>query len=169
LYPFISTFLSRTGHIENREFISDRAREEAAVLLQLLVTGMPDADTLNGEAEEKWFEEHNLLLNKILVGLPLETPLPGLGMFSPDELEKYAAEADKALQHAINSWPLLSRTTLAAFREMFLKHEGRLSAGSGGWDLQIERDSFDVLIDKLPWPISIIRYPWSEKVLYVTW
>ncbi|MGL5891643.1 MAG: contractile injection system tape measure protein, partial [Bacteroidia bacterium] len=49
LYPFISTFLSRTGHIENREFISDRAREEAAVLLQLLVTGMPDADTLNGE------------------------------------------------------------------------------------------------------------------------
>ncbi len=169
LHPFINTFLSRTGHIENREFISDRAREEAAVLLQLLVTGMPDLEMLEENSEESWYEEHQLLLNKILVGLPLETPLPGLGAFSKEELEAFAEEADKAVQHAINSWPLLSRTTVAAFRNMFLKHEGRLCAGSGGWDVQIERDSFDVLIDKLPWPISIIRYPWSEKTLFVTW
>jgi Contractile injection system tape measure protein len=169
LHPFINTFLSRTGHIENREFISDRAKEEAAVLLQLLVTGMPDQDKSDEDSEINWFEEHQLLLNKILVGLPLETPLPGLSAFSRDELEAFSAEADKAVQHAINSWPLLSRTTVAAFRKMFLEHEGRLSAGSGGWDLQIERDSFDVLIDKLPWPISIIRHPWSEKTLYVTW
>ncbi|MFN8714405.1 MAG: contractile injection system tape measure protein [Bacteroidota bacterium] len=169
LHPFINTFLSRTGHIENREFISDRAKEEAAVLLQLLVTGMPDQNSSDENSETNWFEEHQLLLNKILVGLPLETPLPGLSAFSRTELETFSAEADKAVQHAINSWPLLSRTTVAAFREMFLKHEGRLSAGSGGWDLQIERDSFDVLIDKLPWPISIIRHPWSEKTLFVTW
>jgi Contractile injection system tape measure protein len=169
LHPFISTFLSRTGHIENRVFINDRAREEAAVLLQLLVTGMPSLAELSGEAEETWFEEHQLLLNKILVGLPIETPLPGLSTFPPEALEAYAAEADKALQHAINTWSLLSRTTTAAFREMFLKHEGRISPGRGGWDLQIERDSFDVLIDKLPWPISIVRFPWSEKVIYVTW
>lgn len=169
LYPFISTFLSRTGHIENREFISERAKEEAAVLLQLLVTGMPEAELLNGETEEKWFEEHQLLLNKILVGLPLETPLPAITSFSTQALEEYAAEADKAVSHAINSWPLLSRTSVSAFREMFLKHEGRLGAGSGGWDLHIERDSFDVLIDKLPWPISIVKYPWSEKTLFVNW
>jgi hypothetical protein len=164
LFPFISTFLTRTGHLENKKFVSETAQTEAAVLLQLLVWGKGDANDENDP-----FEESQLLLNKILTGLLPGEPLPALHQFDTAQLQTYLEEADKAVEQAIKSWELLKRTTVPAFRKMFLQHQGRLTSGSDGWELHIERDSFDVLIDKLPWPISIIRYPWSEKVVYVTW
>ncbi|MCU0433052.1 MAG: contractile injection system tape measure protein [Bacteroidia bacterium] len=171
LYPFISTFLARTGHIENKKFVSEQAQAEAAVLLQLLVWGNPEEINLSEQEEEAPhpFDEHQLLLNKILVGLSPETPLPAWHQFEHSRFMEFVAEADKAVQHAIQTWELLKRSTVPSFRKMFLQHKGRLQPGHDGWELLIERDSFDVLIDKVPWPISIIRYPWSEKVIYVTW
>ncbi|MCA6365268.1 MAG: hypothetical protein IM638_19705 [Bacteroidetes bacterium] len=164
LFPFISTFLTRTGHLQNKKFVSQAAQAEAAVLLQLLVWDK------NNEAENTdQFEESQLLLNKILTGLSPDAPLPALHQFDPAQLQTYLEEADNAVAQAIKSWELLKRTTVPAFRKMFLQHEGKLKSSTDGWDLFIERDSFDVLIDKLPWPISIIRYPWTEKVVYVTW
>lgn len=168
LFPFISTFLTRTGHLENKKFVSEAARAEAAVLLQLLVWGKSGAENPDSDTADP-FEEPQLLLNKLLTGLPPDTPLPALHQFDEVQLQTYSEEADKAVEHAIKSWELLKRSSVPSFRKMFLQHAGKLSPGADGWELFIERDSFDVLIDKLPWPISIIRYPWSEKVIYVTW
>jgi hypothetical protein len=28
---------------------------------------------------------------------------------------------------------------------------------------------FDMLMDRLPWSFSLIRYPWMEEPLHVTW
>jgi hypothetical protein len=39
----------------------------------------------------------------------------------------------------------------------------------GDWLLQVESRTFDVLLEHLPWGISMIKLPWMKKMLWVEW
>jgi len=56
-----------------------------------------------------------------------------------------------------------------ALRETYLRREGVLNKGAQGWNLRVERNAFDVMLDKLPWGISIIKLPWCSEILYIEW
>ena len=47
--------------------------------------------------------------------------------------------------------------------------QGVLRAQDGHWLLQVERATHDVLLDRVPWGLSIVRLPWMPRLLQVQW
>ena len=78
------------------------------------------------------------------------------------------------LQAVIAHWTALGATSVAGLRESFLQREGRLVLLSpdeqpAAWQLQVQARSFDMLLDRLPWSIALIKLPWMERALHVQW
>jgi len=69
----------------------------------------------------------------------------------------------------INHWEVLKNTSADGLREAFLQRRGKLSRVDGGWLMQVEQRAIDVLLNKLPWGISIIKLPWMNEMLFVEW
>lgn len=114
---------------------------------------------------EDW--EYNWVLAKILCGVPPETVID-MEPLLPEEAIVLSVQMMEAV---IDQWKVLKSTTPEGLRELFILREGKLSAdGEGtGWRLRVEKKSQDVLLERLPWGISVIRLPWMETMLLVEW
>jgi hypothetical protein len=129
------------------------ATAHATHLLQFLVDGRASAP------------EPTLVLNKILCGLDLATPVDaGIEI---TERERDASE--QLLKSMIANWQVIAQSSITALRETFLQREGKLERHESGWKLRVQRKSLDVLVDRVPWSFSVIRLPWMPLPLYVTW
>ena len=130
-----------------------RNAAKATLLIQYAVNGLTNA------------EEHQLVLPKILCGLDIELPVDSSQKLTKKEKE----EADEMLAAAIEHWGIIKNTSVAGLRESFLKRSGKLSLLNNEWLLQVEQKSFDMLLQQLPWSISMIKLPWMEKLLKTEW
>lgn len=153
LWPYLGAFFNHLGLMNGNQFTNEEAAHRAAHLLQYLATASEDAA-----------EEHELVLNKLLCGLPVEDPISK--DFTITEGEK--TECENLLNAVVSNWSALKRSSSQALRNTFLVKEGLLTKESD-WSLKIERQSIDMLIDRLPWSISIIKLPWCSEMLYVEW
>lgn len=158
LAPYLPRLFDRLGWLEARALRSVALAGRAAHLLQWAVTGTDGA------------EEHALVLNKLLCGLPLHTPLPFDALLTEQERDT----AFGLLQSVIAHWTALGATSVQGLRETFLQREGRLllQAQDGqpeAWQLQVQPQAFDMLLDRLPWSVALIRLPWMERALHVHW
>ena len=108
---------------------------------------------------------YQLILPKVLCGLPLNLPLDYSIQISPAE----QAEADHLLSAVIEHWGALGSTSPGGLREGFLQREGKLEKRQSGWLLHIESKTLDILLDRLPWNLSLLKLPWMEEVLKVEW
>jgi hypothetical protein len=154
LAPFFGMVFKDLGYLdERRDFIFPEARVRAVHFSQFLVT-----------AEQHPAECH-LVLNKILCGMDAAEAVE---RFVDLTVQEHAAAAE-VLDSAIEHWSVLKRTSAPVFRQTFLQHAGILSGRSGNWLLRVERTPVDVLIDTLPWTISIIKHPWMPQPLMVEW
>jgi len=70
---------------------------------------------------------------------------------------------------AIAQAPILRQMSVAGFRGSFGLREGQLSSRDGHWLLQVERQTFDVVIDRFPWSAALVRLPWMPALLQVQW
>lgn len=151
LHPFLPRFFEGLG-IADEHQLSQVNR--ALCLLHFLATGQPTAP------------EHELLLPKLLCNISLETPADA-------DVALTGAEVDEAialLNAVIGHWEALRGTSPDALRGTFLVRPGKLSLRSDGdWLLQIEPGAYDILLDQLPWGISMIKLPWMERLLRVEW
>ncbi len=155
LHPFLKSFFEKLNFVKGKEFVSHEARHRAVHLIQYLATGHNET----GEEE--------LFLNKIMCGLSPETPvIKGI-----DIRDKERAECEQLLEHVISQWSVLKKSSPDSIRSAFLSREGLITGdGYGGsWKLTVERKSLDVLVDRLPWLISIIKLPWNPYLIYVEW
>ena len=100
-----------------------------------------------------------------LCGLDLEEPLQLPTPLSADE----QAECEALLVAAIAQAPILRQMSVAGFRGSFGLREGQLSSRDGHWLLQVERQTFDVVIDRFPWSAALVRLPWMPALLQVQW
>ncbi|MBK8983219.1 MAG: hypothetical protein IPM38_13085 [Ignavibacteria bacterium] len=153
LHPFLLKLFENTGYIENKEWIGNEQQQRAIALLQYAVTG----------AEE--YPEFLLMLNKIICGYDISDSLPAEILLS--EFEKN--EADELLKSVIGHWTALKNTSVPGLRETFLMRDGKLSRDDEGWLLQCEVKTVDILINKLPWGMSMIKLPWMKEMLRVEW
>ncbi|MCP4694352.1 MAG: hypothetical protein GY859_40350 [Desulfobacterales bacterium] len=153
LWPFLPRFFKNLGLIEDKRFIDREARERAALLLQHATDG----------AEE--IPEHLLLLNKILCGVNMAHPLEKDLHITANE----RAECENLLRAVIENWPILKNMSTPGFQQTFLQREGALSLRGGGWLLRVEQKTHDVLLDKLPWTIHVVKLKWMDDILYVEW
>ena len=85
--------------------------------------------------------------------------------FSDEEKEECLYLTKTVLER----WEALKTSNPAALRETYLQREGILKQSGQSWTLSIERNTFDVMLEKLPWSISLISLPWSPQILYVEW
>ncbi len=66
-------------------------------------------------------------------------------------------------------WEAIEGTSLDGLRETFLQREGRLERRPDGWHLRVQRQPVDVLVDQLPWSISVVYHRWMDWPVFVEW
>ncbi|WP_111669043.1 contractile injection system tape measure protein [Algoriphagus litoralis] len=151
--PFLPYFFKGLGLVENKAFVSLEAQNRGVLLIQALLD------------ESYSYQESDLLLNKILCGMSPSEPIQV--NFSPSELEK--EEIKNLLDAMVTRWTALKSTSGASMAKGFFPREGSLRRVDKGFQLQIPRISIDILLNRLPWTISIIKLPWMEETLYTEW
>ncbi len=161
LWPFLPRFFERLGLWQQRQWAAPGAAQRAALLLQFAASG--DADP----------PEFQLLLNKLLCGLPLDAPLQGgslaSGLHQGPLTDAEQAECEALLVATIAQAPILRAMSVAGLRASFVLRSGQLSSRDGHPLLQVERSSFDLVLDRIPWGVSIVRLPWMASLLQVAW
>jgi hypothetical protein len=198
LHPFITRLFENTKIIEKgMANISPFALARSAALLHFLAVGDEkpdeklDKDALDEYALDKYtldkytldkyeldkyeldkFEldkeiyEYELDFIKVLLGLNPETPLPVCGgLLHPGDQE----EAESLLGSVIEHWSILKNSSIQGLRSSFLQRQALLREDEYGWNLHVERKPFDMLLEHLPWSISIVKLPWMKKALYAEW
>jgi len=153
LAPFLPQFFQVMGLREGGVFVHEAAQERAIHLLQYLVTG----DTAH--------EEHELTLNKVLCGLPVDQPIGREVNLKENEM----AVCEQLLKAVIQNWGTIKRSSVAALRETFLQRTAILSESEEAWILKVEQGPFDMILDTIPWSISMVKLSWMEKILQVSW
>jgi len=154
LWPFLRPFFEKLELVSEGAFSNSQAAEKASWLLQHLVLGKRAA----------LFEAH-LPLNKVLVGMLPDAFVPAAKPIT--EFEEFAI--DELLEAVTNYMPAWKNLTADGFQRAYLQREGALSARDGNWLLQVKRETYDILLDKMPWSISIVKLPWMEHHLIVEW
>lgn len=155
-HPYLPRLLDATGLYPagTRGPLPDPALPAAASLLHWLATGR--------EAEQ----EFSLPFIKLLLGRTPDTPLP----HAPTPLpEAWRDEADALLDAMLSHWQALRGTRPAGLRSGFLQRRGCLEQRDSAWHLRIEPESFDMLLDLLPWGFSLVRLPWMPRPLVTEW
>ncbi|SHO62234.1 contractile injection system tape measure protein [Algoriphagus zhangzhouensis] len=151
--PFLPYFFEGLNLTKEKEFASDGAQNRAALLLQSLLD------------ESNQFEESDLLLNKILCGIPCSKVIEV--KFEPTDLEK--EEMKNLLDTLAQRWKALKTSSGKSISKGFFHREGSLRKVEKGFQLIIPRTSIDILLNQLPWGISIIKHPWMEETLFTEW
>ena len=152
-WPYLPRFFTNLGLADGNSFIDDLAAQRAVFLLQNLVA--PDPET----------PESLLSMNKLLCGLDLQRSLPA--GFTPTESEQ---DECAALFAALKlHWNVLAGMSAERIRTDFLQREGILRPCSGNWQLQVENRVQDILVQRLPWPIGVVKLPWMDYAILVHW
>ncbi|MBI5550155.1 MAG: hypothetical protein HY911_01520 [Desulfobacterales bacterium] len=153
LWPYLGRFFAGLGLTSAHGFIDTDAAERAVHLLQYLAWNSTES------------AEPHLLLNKILCGLPPETPVARGVLLAEAEI----LACEELLAAAIAHWHALKSTSISGLRTTFLQRFGLLSQAQGRWHLRVERQAFDLLLERLPWGIAAIKLSWMPKMLSVEW
>lgn len=153
LWPFLGHFFGRLGLMEDNRFLTVGAQHRAVGLLQHLATG------------ERARAEYQLPLAKVLCGVPLEEPLD----FGPEVSDAEAEESVNLLSAVVAHAPILRDMSIEGLRGSFLIRKGVLSVRDEAWLLQVERVTYDVVLDRFPWSVGCVRLPWMEGVVWVEW
>ena len=153
LHPFIGRMMENLGLVKKGMFVSPLARIRAVHLLR----------DLTGSDEPH--HNHNLLLEKVLCGLPIGYALPS--EWKPSEKEKEEKEA--LLQAVCEYWRPLARSSTSALCGSFILRAGSLERFEDTWTIRVEGRTIDILLDDLPWELSILLLPWLEKPIAVEW
>jgi hypothetical protein len=151
--PYLPRLFAMLELTEESAFKNRQAAERAVHLLQFMVN-----ESINSP-------EYQLVLNKILCGV--RTGIPIAREIDISDREKASIEG--LIRGMIENWKIIGNTSVQGFRESFLQREGRLGLKDDTWHLLVEQRAFDMLLDQIPWSFSIIKHPWMERVVHVTW
>ena len=153
LNGYLNYFFQQCGFFGESGFESREKAQRAALLLQYVF------------APEGEYREEQMVLNKLLCGLPLYENLPM--PFEANEQEK--AITAQMLDAIIAHWKIISNSSHEGFRESWLQREGKLTKKEKHWELVVEKKAFDVLLDYKPFTLSPVGFSWMDKPIKVEW
>lgn len=151
LNPFLVRFLNGAKLVNANNEISDEGK--ACMLLHFLATGMEDVTDVE------------LTLEKICLGIPLDTIINYQTPLTAED----KALCDELLQAVIQHWSILKNSSVNTLRDMFLKREGNITLKEDSVKLVVERFAQDILLDKIPWNISLFQLKWMDKMMHIEW
>lgn len=151
LHPFLTQLFRALGIADDDKLLQP---DRAIYLLYFLATGRIDA------------KEYELVIPKMLCHFPLQRALESNIIIATAEQEECSALLAAVIRH----WEVLKNTGVEGLQETFLKRFGKLSLlNNGEWLLQVESNACDILLEQLPWGISMIKLPWMPEMLRVEW
>ncbi len=151
LHPFLPRFFEALGIASGDKLIQP---DRALYLLHFLTTGQPVAP------------EYELVLPKVFCNIPLTFPVDTDIQLSNAEEDEVSA----LLRAVISHWEALRNTTPDGLRVNFLMRPGKLSLrDDADWLLHVESKIYDILLEHLPWGISLIKLPWMTRKIWVEW
>ncbi len=154
LWPYLYTLCEKLNYMKNKKFINDEYQNRAVMLSQYLVTGLTTI-----------FEE-DIVLNKILFGLRPNKYIDCKIELKENELQM----CDSLLNSVLQNWPQMSNTQVDTFRESFLKREGVLNkTETDDYELNVKKESFDVILETIPWNINRIQTIFMKNKITVEW
>lgn len=155
IIPFLSRFFENIGIIKNKEFNSEAEQHYAVYLLHYIATDNQDLP-----------QEHELFFEKLICGIDVNDVLKPCS-----SLEKeHQAEVEELLKAIVENWTALKSSSPQTLQTAFLQRPGYLiQRDDGAWSLHIERQTIDILLDRIPWTISIGRLPFSGMMIYTEW
>jgi Contractile injection system tape measure protein len=153
LAPYLPHYFEQLGMLENRVFKDAAAAERGVHLLQYLASRQSETP------------EQHLVFNKMLCGLPLESPVNAGIELSENEI----SISQSLLEAILQRWEIMKNSTVSNFCGAFLLREGILLEQHDRWVLHVENKAYDIVLEYLPWTISIIKLPWMDKRLEVVW
>ena len=153
LHPFLSILFEELGVLSSQKQFAEEHNDLVVQLLHFIATG-----------EENVSEQH-LGAAKQLCGVPSSYPIKKESVL----LEKHKKEALNLIQTVLNYWSALKNTTAAGLRGQFLTRSGKWVTTDEKIELFIERQTADILLDQLPWGLSMVKLPWLKNMIYVTW
>lgn len=151
--PYLPRLFSTLGLTDAGRFVDQLAAERAVHLLQFMVDARTNAP------------EYQLVLNKLLCGV--RTGVPIVGAIEITDHEQQTIEG--LIAAMIANWKTIGKTSIDGLRESFLRRKGSMQLRDDAWQLKVQPGTFDMLLDRLPWSFSIIKYPWMERPVHVTW
>lgn len=150
---FLPRLFSMLNLIQDGKFIDLGAADRAVHLVQFMVTGQSATP------------EYELVLNKILCGIGTSIPVSA----GIDITEQEQTLIEQMLTSMIQHWKVLGSTSISGLRETFFQRQGWLVLEEDCWRLKVKEQTFDLLLDRLPWSISLIKHGWMDKPLRVSW
>jgi hypothetical protein len=153
LHPFLPMLFEKLGLTGENEWLYEQAKQKAVVLTHYLVFG------------EQEIEESQLVLNKILCGLPIEEVINAQLVLETEDKEKCHSLLEAVLEH----WTTMRNSSKEALQETFLQREGKLEIQRNGFEMWMEEKGYDILLGQLPWGIGTIKTPWMESYLTCNW
>jgi hypothetical protein len=139
--------------VDEKKFNDEAAVQRSVGLLQYLVS------------EDAPPQEYLLGLNKVLCGMALDEIFDLGPPVTEAEIQKCCHLLTTVIEHA----PILRNISIPGFRNTFLLRKGQLSARDGIWRLRVERETYDVVLDRFPWSVSWLKLPWMEFPMHVEW
>jgi len=154
LHVFFTQLFNRLHLLDNGDFRDIDCRGKAIVLLYFIAAGKTAAT------------DHELVVPKVLCGMRPEETVSDESFFLTDAEKE---EGLNMMHAAIEQWEIIHNTSPEGLREGFLVRNGKLQYGENGITFRIESKSIDMLLDQLPWNLSLIKLPWLEKLIRVDW
>jgi hypothetical protein len=152
-WPYINKLFEQCGLIKDKSFIDREKQNHAVFLLQYLSRGKDEAP------------EYELMLNKILCGLHPDFPMHSdAGITESERLE-----CENLTDALIKNWPALKSMSVQGLRDTFVTRDAMIYSRDGHYVMRVEEKGYDILIDKMPWGLGIIKLPWMDDILYVEW
>ena len=154
LWPFLSTLFERLGLLQDdfsedgkkrKAFISDKAQAKAYSLLCYLC---------GSDKEVAYYGVINLLVGYEFDAIVLEPIL-----LTPEE-EK---EALSLLEVVIMRWEILKNMPYSSFQSLFIQRKCLVSLSDMGAIVTVEKQTLDILMQKMPWGLGLIQLPWFES------
>ncbi|MFZ2266873.1 MAG: contractile injection system tape measure protein [Azonexus sp.] len=158
LHPYLPRLFSALGWVSAGHPVGQpfppACLARAASLLNWLASGRDEAF------------EFELGMAKLLLGLHPDDALPvGAGLLGAAERD----EGEALLAAVIAHWPALGKTSIEGLRVAFLQRGGLLYPATDGWLLRPQGESYDMLLKRLPWGLSVIRLAWMPRLLHTEW
>jgi len=97
--------------------------------------------------------------------MKIETLLTPIQMLNPDEI----ALSESLLIGVISNWERMENSSPLALQESFFQRVGTLQFKEEHIELTVERRGIDVLLQGIPWNISILKFPWMFRPLHIVW
>jgi hypothetical protein len=150
IHPFLKMFFTNVGLLNDKE-LTDPVR--AAHYLHYAATG------------REYDFEFSMTFEKYICGVPLSEPIEKNIEIS-DEVK---ASIDEMLLAVLGHWKALKTESIDLLRHEFLMREGKVIIDESSPRIIVERKTVDIMLDKLPWGLGIVGFPWKDELIYVEW